>query len=278
MGLFVHFLSSVFVRISALLLRSNFTKRNKMTIPQGPQPPPVALPCPLPDLPDIGDDLRKQVYTHAGAQTKPGPPSNKRLSVLGSKCLSASVATILFTVCDGKLTPKQINDLLNKYVSANTVGMWAREYRFHLDVHVVGYLHLDNKSTIPGDAFQAYLGATVLKFSQEHLTDFLRKLLEPELSQIDVEEDGRHDMIVQKLHERLTSLHLENPKYEKKENKAADELERFEVKCQLGGEIIGRGEGRSYKIAKCMAAKAAMRKKDKQLTMLKEKKESSLED
>jgi ribonuclease III len=250
-----------------------------MTIPQGPQPTQIALPKPLPNLPEIRPDLQKQVYTHAGAETKASPQSNKRLSVLGSKCLGASVAAILFEACDGRLTPKQMTDLHNKYVSANTLGTWAREYHFHLDVHVAGNLNLDKSSTVPGDAFQAYLGATMLTTSQEHLTDFIGNLLEPELSQIEVERDGRSDMIVQDLHERLLRLDIQMPTYQKKpEDKAAEAHERFEIKCRLGGEIIGRGVGRSYKIAKCMAAKAAMRKTDRQLTMLKGKKESSSED
>jgi ribonuclease-3 len=248
-----------------------------MTNPRGPQATEIALPKPLPGLPEIRPNLQTQVYTHAGAETNASPQSNKRLSVLGSKCLGASVAAILFDACDGHLSPKQMTDLHNKYVSASTLGNWAREYGFHLQVHVVGNVHLDKKSTVPGDAFQAYLGAIMLTSSHEHLTDFLRNLLEPELSQIEVEQDGRGDMIVQDLHDRLLKLDIQMPNYQKKEDKTAEENERYEIKCRLGGEIIGRGVGRSYKIAKCLAAKAAMRKTERQLTMLKGKMDSRSE-
>jgi dsRNA-specific ribonuclease len=266
MGSFLTSISIILVSISAPLCCSNFT----MTRPQA-----IAVPDPLPDLPEIGSELKQQVYAHVGTTIQ---QSNRRLLMLGSKCLSASVAAILFEICDGRLMPRQMNDLLNKYVSGSTVGTWAREYDFHLQVHVVGLPHLDSKSTIPGDAFQAYLAATTLRFSQERLTDFLRKLLEPELSKINAEEDDRHDMTVQTLHERLGKLEVQMPTYSKEEEKSGEEHERFQVKCRLGSETIGKGVGRNFKIAKCKAAESAMRKTDRQLTMLKEKKDNKSED
>ena len=228
------------------------------------------MPHVMPELPSVREDLRSQIFTHASATSTTNPKSYDRLSILGNTALSHAVTRILFEHADGQLSKMQIAGWRDKFVSTTNVGVWARAYGFEKLVEVKPATILDEKSQIPGDAFQAYLGAVSLTESQEEVVEFVKGLLGPALAEVGVEEEA-DVTIVSKLHERLVKLGVSLPKYNTAVDEEAELNERFTVRCVLGGRILGKGVGRSIQQAKWKAAAEAMKHGDRQFTMLKGK-------
>lgn len=247
---------------------SRLRRRNAaaMAIPDSLDP---KIPLILPELPLLNDELRCQVFTHASAAIVTNQ-SYDRLCILGNTVLINAVTRILFECCNGELSKYQITEWRNKFVSAACVGAWARAYGFQRLVKTNFPAPLDGKSQIPGDAFQAYLGAVSLVGTQELVVEFLKDLLEPALAEVGVE-DQVDVTIVAKFHERLIKLGVSLPNYNTTVDEEADPNARFTVRCVLGGRMLGKGVGRSIQQAKWKAAGAAMNCRDRQFTMLKGK-------
>jgi len=233
------------------------------------------MPLVMPELPRVRDDLRSQIFTHASAATTTNPNSYDRLSILGNTALIHAVTQILFEHADGRLSKMQIARWRDKFFSAANVGVWARAYGFGKLVQVKPDTILDEKSQIPGDAFQAYLAAVSLTESQEEVIEFVKGLLGPRLAEVGVEEEA-DVTIVSKLHERLVKLGVSLPKYNTAVDETAELSARFTVRCVLGGRILGKGVGRSIQQAKWKAAAEAMKHGDRQFTMQKGKELSGI--
>jgi len=228
------------------------------------------MPLIMPELPSVRSDLGSQVFTHTSATSATNPKPYDRLSILGNTVLIHAITRILFEHCDGRLSKTQIATLRDKFVSAANVGSWARAYGFEKLVEVKPVTILDEKSQIPGDAFQAYLGAVSLTESQEDVVEFVKDLLGPALAEVVVEEE-LDATVVSKLHERLVKLGVSLPKYNTAVDETAEANERFTVRCVLGRRTLGKGVGRSIQQAKWKAAAEAMELGDRQFTILKGK-------
>ena len=233
-----------------------------MTIPNDPRINEVPIPDPLPELPDIGTDYEREAYAHSSAGN---PESYERLAILGSAALNAAVTLILYESFDKKLEKGRIDEIRKRCVANTTVEAWARAYQFQTRIQVSprAQISLDENRTIPREAFHAFLAAIWLKMSMDQLTDFLRALLVPVLAGVTVKPIDR--TVVNRFRDKAKLMGLAEPEYLVTKDKSADLEECFIAQCRIGDNCVGRGVGRSKKIAQSNAAQEAMRVDDRQL-------------
>ena len=225
----------------------------------------VPLPDTLPELPDIGTDYEREAYTHSSAGTTANPESYERLAILGNAALNAAVTLILFESFDKKLEKGRIDEIRRKCVANSTVEAWARAYNFQTRIQVSprAQISLDENRTIPREAFHAFLAAIWLKMSMDRLTDFVRALLVPVLAGVIVKPIDRN--VVTKLRDKTKLMGLADPEFLVTKDEAADLEECFIAQCRIGDTCVGRGVGRSKKVAQWNAAQEAMRLDARQL-------------
>lgn len=234
-----------------------------MTIAQDPRLDEIELPSPLPDTPVIGDKLLDEAFRHASTVSKAHPGSYERLSSLGSACLAAAVTRVLYESNDGKLKKGEIDMMRQRWVTSNTIEKWARAYKFQDRIQVGPGVNLTD-SRILKDVFHAFLAAVWLTLSMDQVTEFLRKLLQPELAKITIAPVDR--LIVEKLLNRTRSLSLEDPVYVETEDTSAGLESRYMALCKVGDKCLGKGIGRSKRTAQARAAECVMKMETGDLT------------
>ena len=225
------------------------------------------IPSPLPPLPPVDEDLRAQIYTHASSTSTQNPTPYDRLALLGGATLQAAITRILFNH-PSVLDRCRISELRSFYVSTPNVSFWACAYGF--DDSIVA----SNLPPTPGSlnniaaaSFQAYLGAVVLKTSQEVVTTFIEELAAPSLTKVRV--DVTVDKYaVQYLNEKLKRLTIPLPEWVSERDEMEEVERRFEVSCFIKGRLAGKAKARSIPEGKRKAASHAMNKPEKFFTAL----------
>jgi dsRNA-specific ribonuclease len=242
-----------------------------MTIPQ-----PFQIPASLPILPPVDEDLKSQIHTHSSSISTNSPIPYNRLALLGGASLLLAVTKILFNYTDNHtdfLEPAKISELRCFYVSTRNVSSWGRAYEF--DENVIIAQHLlplkeESQDRFAAATFEAYLGAVVLRDSQETVTTFIAELIAPSLAKMKAKGTTPVDTFaVQKLNEKLKSMGLSTPEWlSKEEGETVDD--RFEVKCIINGKFVAKANARSIVEGKRKAATLAMHKPERFFTGLKD--------
>ena len=234
-----------------------------MTIAEDPRLTEIQIPSPLPEPPVITDELHNQVFRHSSALSAAYPRSYERLSSLGSACLGAAVTRILYDCCEGKLDKGEIDMIRKRWITPNTIEKWATEYKFQVRIQAGPLVNLDD-TRILKDVFHAFLAAVWMTFSMQQVIEFLRKLLQPELARVTVMPVD--PLSVQKLLDRMRTLSMGEPVYVETEDASAGPEGRFIVLCKVDDKCLGRGIGRSKKVATWRAAECVMKMETRELT------------
>lgn len=236
-----------------------------MTIPQ-----PFQIPSSLPILPPVDEDLKSQIHTHSSSISTNSPIPYNRLALLGGASLLAAVTKILFNHPDF-LEPRRISELRSFYVSTLNVSSWGCAYEFDENVIVAQHLlplQEESRNKFAAATFEAYLGAVVLRDSQETVTKFIEELIAPSLAKMKARTTV-DTFAVQKLNEKLKSMGLSPPDWLSKEEGENIE-ERFEVRCIISGKFVAKANARSILEGRRKAATLAMHKPERFFTGLKD--------
>ena len=233
------------------------------------------LPSSLPDLPEIEDDFHQEVFTHSSSTSSNSNIPYNRLACLGDTYLTAAITKILYdhpAIFDAG----EITEIRKSYISNENVAQWGRAYGFDNKVIVATHmlpLRNENRNKISASIFRAYIAALALGTSHEIMTEFIKLLVDPGLDTVRSNTGAKESIVdkmsMQKLHERLVRLQIDLPQYEV-EDLGAQSQPRFEVRCTIKGNEVGRAAGRSIADAKRAAAEKALRKGEKFLTLLKD--------
>ena len=196
-------------------------------------------------------------------------PPYDRLALLGSAIVQAAITRILFNHPDF-LDTRQICDLRNFYASSANLGFWGCSYEFDKSI-ITSNIHLTPASlnNLAAASFQAYLGAVVLKQSQEAVTKFIEELVAPSLADVKVE-IVVDKYAVQLLNEKLKQMTIPLPDWQCTEDKTESVETRFEVKCVIKGKFAAKAKARSIPEGKRKAATLTMNKPARFFTGLQE--------
>lgn len=204
--------------------------------------------------------LLEQALVHSSVSNK-NPDStmlsNERLEFLGDAVLNFIVTQKLYhefpELSEGKLTK----------IRASLI---CRDALFNLALllKLGEHLHLGKGEEISGgrekntnlaDTMEAVIGAIFLDQGMTITTDFILKLMTPEIQKI--REHGITSDYKTQLQEHIQAEYHQTPVYHLVEAKGLDHDKSFTVKVTLGNRTLGRGSGKSKQSAEMKAARSA---------------------
>ena len=199
-----------------------------------------------------------QALTHKSAieENDSSLSSNERLEFLGDAILGSSVADYLYHSFP-KADEGFLTQLRSKIVSRNYLNLLAD--KVGLDQFIIS--NIDSKqriNSVKGNAFEALIGAIYLDKGNDYAYLFIIKLIKE--GHIDVD-------TLKSVNENFKSLIIEYGQKNKVDieftlisefGKGYDKL--FIVEVKVDGKIMGKGSGRSKKVAEQGAAKEAINK------------------
>lgn len=188
--------------------------------------------------------------------------SNERLEFLGDAVLGAVVSDHLF-----HLHPGRSEGDLTKMKSLLVCGARLAEVAVAIDLGTHVRMSRSESAaggrmrpTILADATEAVLGAVYLDGGFAAATQVIHTVVLA----------GSHDVLDRRslrnfksrLQEKIQARHKSPPRYRVVSADGPDHERRFEVVVTFEGEILGRGQGASKKVAEQMAARRALEKLD----------------
>ncbi len=184
--------------------------------------------------------------------------SNERLEFLGDAVLGLVVAERLYQgfpgFAEGKMTK-----LRAALVCQDALARVARSIRLG------DYLYLGRGEEASGGrrktanlarALEALIGAVYLDQGSAAASDFILRLFDKELERV-----GSPGVVVDyktQLQELIQAKGQPAPSYQVIEATGPDHDRRFTVEVSAGGAVLGRGSGRSKKVAETEAARSAL--------------------
>ena len=181
---------------------------------------------------------------------------NERLEFLGDSVLSVVVSNHLFRNCTD-LPEGELTKIRASLVCEKSLFEWAKEIGLG-DYLLLG--HGEDQSggrerpSILSDAFEAVIAAMFLDGGYEAVTPYILRFL-PE--QFDRPSEAFHDYKTA-LQEVIQQNPEEHVEYVLVGEEGPDHAKQFQMEVRLNSNVIGRGTGRSKKIAEQMAAKEAL--------------------
>jgi ribonuclease III len=195
---------------------------------------------------------RSYIYETAGA----GLSSNERLEFLGDSVLAFISADFLYRAFP-ELSEGELSDVRATLVKMGTLATFAR------DIQLGNFLLLGKGEQSSGgsqrilaSAFEALLGAIYLDQGMEVVKRFLVPRLEP----------IAHDVVKKRLFKDNKSLFQElaqahdgiTPSYRLVSQEGPSHDREFTVEVMLGGQVVGKGQGRNKQAAEQEAAHVAL--------------------
>lgn len=205
--------------------------------------------------------LETLAYTHPSCDAPYG--NNQRLEFLGDAVLDLVIAHALYS-----RLPDQDEGVMDRarasLVNGRSLAAKARE--LDLDQHIQisesqRKHHPEPSDSMLEDALEALFGAIYLDGGLESAREFILKIFDQELENIEGESDQRNPKSrlqewVQKEHDgampKYSLLHAEGP----------DHQRSYTASVSLHGREIGQGEGSSIKAAEMSAAECALKHLD----------------
>ncbi len=181
---------------------------------------------------------------------------NERLEFLGDSVLSVVVSNHLFRNCtdlpEGELTKIRASLVCEKslFEWAKTIGLGDYLLLGHGEDQSGGR----ERPSILSDAFEAVIAAMFLDGGYEAVTPYILRFL-PE--RFDRPSEAFHDYKTA-LQEVIQQNPEEHVEYVLAGEEGPDHAKLFQMEVRLNSNVIGRGTGRSKKIAEQMAAKEAL--------------------
>ena len=195
---------------------------------------------------------RSYIYETAGM----GLSSNERLEFLGDSILAFISSDYLYRTFPG-LSEGELSDLRAALVREETLANFAHEIELGSFLLMgKGEQSSGGSQRVLASAFEAVLGALYLDQGLEAVQRFLLPYLEP-LAQ---------DIASKRLFKDPKSLFQElaqaqngvTPSYRLVSQEGPSHQREFTVEALLGGEVAGRGQGRSKQAAEREAARVAL--------------------
>ena len=187
-------------------------------------------------------------------------PSNERLEFLGDAVLNFIVTEIL---CEefSKLTEGELTELRASLVCRDTLAELASSLKLG-DWLLLGRGEEANggraKASNLANAMEALIGALYLDRGLAKVRRFILRQLKPELGKIKAGKTiPNYKALVQEL---IQGQKRPTPVYRLVEATGPDHSKQFTAEILVEGEALGRGTGRSKKIAESQAARAAWEK------------------
>jgi len=206
---------------------------------------------------EVDPDLLRQALTHRSyAYENGGLPTNERLEFLGDSVLGIVITERLYR--DFPDEPEgQLAKLRAAVVNAQALAEVARA------LGLGQYLLLgkgeestggDDKSSILADAMEAVIGAMYMSTDMETTRAFLERVFGPLIAasaQLGAGLDWKTS-----LQERAAQIEQGVPEYRVTDS-GPDHAKEFSAEVLVGGQVLGRGHGRSKKVAEQEAAAQA---------------------
>ncbi|BAS27466.1 ribonuclease III [Limnochorda pilosa] len=205
-------------------------------------------------------ELLDEAMTHRSYGQPPGRPrkENERLEFLGDAVLGLAIADRLFhqfpDLPVGRLAQMRI-DLVRAPVLAEKAR--SLDLGRHLRLgHGEAASGGRQKESLVGDALEALIGAIYLERGWETAARWVEGLFDVEIAQLP--ETTRSFDAKSRLQERTQERGGQRPEYRLVEVSGPDHDRSFRVEVWLGGQLLGRGAGRSKKAAEQEAAHRAL--------------------
>lgn len=182
---------------------------------------------------------------------------NERLEFLGDAVLQLVISRYLFEKYPEK-TEGDMSKLRSSFVREESLAGFSRACGFDK------FLRLGkgeeksggrNRDTILGDAFEAFLGALYLDQGMPVVERFIHQVMIPKLEEGKFEKVIDYKTHLQELLQVNGDIEID---YEVVAESGPAHDRRFEVVVKVKGRIVGRGQGRSKKMAEQEAAKNAV--------------------
>lgn len=200
-----------------------------------------------------------------------GPvPENERLEFLGDAVLGLVVTQRLFGHFPG-VAVAPLAKAKARLVSEEVLVKLARS------LHLGRALRLGlgeersggrDRASLLGDALEAVVGAVYLAGGLAAAEKFVLHLLEPEILR-EISAEGHQDY-KSRLQEYFQKKQGRPPEYREERKTGPDHAREYEVSVWMDGKLLGRGQGRSKKMAAQIAAEEAwkgLRPETKRKTM-----------
>jgi len=205
----------------------------------------------------ISPDLLERALTHRSfAYEHGGLPTNERLEFLGDAVLGLVVTDALYhqhpDLPEGQLAKLRAAVVNMRALAdvARTLGVGAHLRLGHGEETTDGR----DKSSILADTLEALIGAIYLDAGPAAAADAVRRLFDPLLAESATRGAGLDWKT--SLQELTAGELLGVPMYVVEES-GPDHAKTFVAMARVAGEVLGRGEGRSKKLAEQQAAEAA---------------------
>ena len=206
---------------------------------------------------EVDPDLLRQALTHRSyAYENGGLPTNERLEFLGDSVLGIVITERLYR--DFPDEPEgQLAKLRAAVVNAQALAEVARA--LGLGQHLLlgkgeESTGGDDKSSILADAMEAVIGAMYMSTDMETTRAFLERVFGPLIAasaQLGAGLDWKTS-----LQERAAQIEQGVPEYRVTDS-GPDHAKEFSAEVLVGGRVLGRGHGRSKKVAEQEAAAQA---------------------
>jgi len=205
--------------------------------------------------------LLEQALVHSSyINERPGfaPTSNERLEFLGDAILGFIVAEELYQRFP-QFSEGEMTKLRSSLVCRDTLSRIARA------ISLGNYLYLGRGEEVSGGrhkpanlvgALEAVIAAIFLDQGSTTTRDFVLRSLNKELDRVlsqGVEADYKSQ-----LQELIQSRQQQTPTYNVIEAGGPDHDRTFTVEVRLGDTVLGRGAGKSKKVAEAEAARSAL--------------------
>ncbi len=185
--------------------------------------------------------------------------NNEKLEFLGDSVLGLIVSQYIFETFP-EVTEGGLSKVKSAVVSAQVLGEKAKG----LDLGVFLLLGKGeektggkNRPSLLADALEAVIGAVYLTHGLDSAEKLVLGLLKEDI-------EGVFTGRLEKDHKTLLQEHFQKtrkmaPRYSMVKEWGPDHNRNFEAVCDVGGEVIGRGVGKSKKEAEQLAAQEAIR-------------------
>lgn len=182
---------------------------------------------------------------------------NERLEFLGDAVLQLMISKYLYQKYPDR-PEGEMSKLRSTFVREESLAGFSRACGFDR------FLRLGkgeeksggrNRDTILGDAFEAFLGALLLDKGEKTVEEFLHKVMIPRLEVGNFERVTDYKTTLQELLQVNGEIVIA---YQVVAESGPAHDKTFEVEVSADGRVIGRGTGRSKKLAEQAAAKNAV--------------------
>jgi len=209
-------------------------------------------------------ELLEQALTHKSYHNENLHSSsghNERLEFLGDAVLDLALSDILMTefpeMTEGELSKTRAS-LVNEAVLAELASEHGLAVQMRLGK---GELRSrgQEKPRLLASVLEAYAGAVYLDSGFAEAYQWVLRVFKEKLKNLDLQYHYSNDFKT-RLQECLQRDHGQAPIYETIKTEGPDHERMFTVEVRIADQVLGRGEGRSKKLAEQEAARIALEK------------------